>query len=359
MENSAYRDFVSRFIRWTSRYTKTCRRRPNILGIKNLTEDGKLELSEIRHIAEEDFPKWIKRVQPRPGDIIFTYEATLNRYAIIPEGFRGCLGRRLALIRPNPARVNTRFLFYYFFSEAWQRTISNNMILGSTVDRIPLISFPNFKVYAPPLPIQRKIAAILSTYDDLIENNTRRIALLEDIAQSLYQEWFVRFRFPGHEQVKMIESELGMIPEEWEVVKLGQVVELAYGKALKADNRVSGNIPVYGSAGIVGHHDEQLVEGPGIIVGRKGNVGSVFWSEDAFYPIDTVFFVRSKLSLYYVYYNLHQQRFINNDAAVPGLNRNQAYSLPFLLPSEKIPKALRRVYKTHVQSKEKFGSEKH
>lgn len=188
-------------------------------------------------------------------------------------------------------------------------------------------------VHRPPLPTQRTIAAILSAYDDLIENNTRRIAVLEEMARMLYEEWFVKFRFPGHEQAKMVGSELGMIPEGWKILRLGDVIELAYGKALKADARHPGNIPVYGSAGIVGYHQEKLVDGPGIIVGRKGNVGSVFWSNCGFYPIDTVFYVRTELPLYYVYYNLLQQHFINNDAAVPGLSRHQAYSLPFIQPS--------------------------
>lgn len=81
-------------------------------------------------------------------------------------------------------------------------------------------------VYWPPLPTQRKIAAILSAYDDLIENNTRRIAILEEMARTLYREWFVHFRFPGHEKIAMVESALGMIPEGWEVVKLGDVVDI-------------------------------------------------------------------------------------------------------------------------------------
>src|SRR2546421_1243574 len=199
---------------------------PVFLGIKNVTEDGKLDLSEIRHIAEEDFPQWTRRVVPKPGDIVFTYEATLNRYAIIPRGFRGCLGRRLALIRPNPEMVDARFLFYYFFSKDWRTTISKNMLSGSTVDRIPLTSFPTFKISLPPLPTQGKIAAILSAYDDLIENNTRRIAILEEMAQSLYREWFVHFRFPGHEKKNMVESELGLVPEGWEVKAFSEIVQI-------------------------------------------------------------------------------------------------------------------------------------
>ena len=79
------------------------------------------------------------------------------------------------------------------------------------------------QVKLPPLPTQQKIAAILSAYDDLIENNTRRIKILEEMAQAIYREWFVNFRFPGHEGVRMVESELGLVPEGWEVRKLGEV----------------------------------------------------------------------------------------------------------------------------------------
>ena len=159
------------------------------LGIKNITEDGKLDLSNIRYISEDDFPKWTKRVLPRAGDIVFSYEATLHRYAIIPEGFRGCLGRRLALVRTNELKVNHRFLFYYFFSEDWHITINQNLLFGSTVNRIPVGKFPDFQIYLPSLKTQNKIASILSAYDDLIENNTRRIKILESMAQTLYQEW--------------------------------------------------------------------------------------------------------------------------------------------------------------------------
>lgn len=201
------------------------------LGIKNITEDGRIDLSQIRYISEEELPKWTRRVTPKTGDIVFTYEATLHRYAIIPKGFRGCLGRRLALLRPNTKKVNTRFLFYYFFGQNWYKTVAENIILGSTVERIPISDFPNFKVSLPPLPIQQKIAAILSAYDDLIENNTRRIEILEEMARMLYREWFVKFRYPGHESDRLVESELGLIPEDWEVKKLDEVGFIGRGKS--------------------------------------------------------------------------------------------------------------------------------
>src|SRR5207249_10295 len=91
-------------------------------------------------------------------------------------------------------------------------------------------------------------------------------------------------------------------------------------------------IPVYGSSGVVGYHSQKLTSGPGLIVGRKGNVGSVFFSHSDFWVIDTAYYVCSELSRNFLYFNLRTQNFLNNDAAVPGLNRNQAHSLPVVLP---------------------------
>jgi type I restriction enzyme S subunit len=188
------------------------------------------------------------------------------------------------------------------------------------------------EVRVPPLPLQQRIAGILSAYDELIENSQRRIKILEAMARALYREWFVHFRFPGHEHHPRVASPLGEIPQGWEVKKLGDVVELNYGKALKKEDRRDGDYPVFGSSGIVGTHDAALVEGPGIIVGRKGNVGSVFWCDEDFFVIDTAYFVTSSLPLRFLFYVLPTLNFINSDAAVPGLSRNQAYTLELLVP---------------------------
>jgi type I restriction enzyme S subunit len=215
------------------------------LGIGNLTEDGKLDLAEIRHIAEEDFGNWTRRVVPRAGDIVFTYEATLNRYAIIPDGFRGCLGRRLALIRPNASKVNPRFLFFYFFGEEWRQIVSKHTLSGATVDRIPLTEFPTFEVNLPSRPQQDRIADILSAYDDLIENNTRRIKILEEMAQMIYREWFVNFRFPGSEDNKVWETEIGSIPAGWDVVAVSTLYRTGSGgtPSRKVPEYFRGSIP--------------------------------------------------------------------------------------------------------------------
>lgn len=188
------------------------------------------------------------------------------------------------------------------------------------------------QVNLPAPATQRRIASILSEYDDLIENCERRIRVLEEMARTLYREWFVLFRYPGHEKKPLVDSAVGPIPKGWEVRRLGEVLELHYGRALKAEHRRGGSVPVFASSGVVGWHDEWLAAGPGIILGRKGNVGSIFWADTDFFVIDTAYYVSSMLPLRFLFFDLQGKNFINGDAAVPGLSRQQAYALPTVVP---------------------------
>ena len=230
-------------------------------------------------------------------------------------------------------KADWRFVFYSLLFNRGDLTVKAH---GAAQQNLNQELIRQFEIQLPPLPAQRRVASVLSAYDEHIENSQRRIGILEAMARALYREWFVHFRFPGHEQTRRVTSALGDIPEGWDVKKLGEVVTLNYGKALKSENRRAGDVPVFGSSGIVGYHDAAIAKGPGIVVGRKGNVGSVFWSEEDFYPIDTAYFVTSPLPLRYMYYDLQTKNFLNNDAAVPGLNRNQAYSLDTLVPTPEI-----------------------
>ena len=128
------------------------------------------------------------------------------------------------------------------------------------------------------------------------------------------------------------------MPEGWGNKPIKEIITLNYGKALKADLRVHGVFPVYGSSGVVGSHNKLLVKAPGIVVGRKGNVGSIFWVSKDYWPIDTVYFVNPEESNLYLYHALQNVSFINTDVAVPGLNRDMAYSRELLLPIDNILK---------------------
>ena len=267
------------------------------LGIPNF-KNGRLDFSNVRYISEQDLPKWVRRVTPRANDIVFSYEATLHLYAIIPEGFRGCLGRRMALLRIDEHKAHYKYLFYYFQSKFWRETISRNLVLGSTVDRIPLIKFPSFPIVVPSLPLQRRIASILSVYDELIEKNNRKVAIFQEQAQEIYKEWFVRFRFPGHETAKFENG----LPEGWKNGRVEVLCSFVRGKNVTADEMEEGNVPVI-SAGIEpsGFHSESNVSGVSITVSSSGaNAGyisihySSVWAADCSY-------ITAKPNMYYLY----------------------------------------------------------
>jgi len=137
-------------------------------------------------------------------------------------------------IRLNQKEAIPLFYFYYFLSPQGRNKIKA-IASGAAVTTVTGKNLSSLEVPHPSIPIQRKIAAILSAYDDLIENNTRRIEILEEMARSLYREWFVKFRFPGHEQVQMVDSDLGPIPEGWEVISLGQLLDIKHGYAFKGE----------------------------------------------------------------------------------------------------------------------------
>ncbi|HYE37301.1 restriction endonuclease subunit S [Methylocaldum sp.] len=276
--------------------------------------------------------KFPERYLLRKGDLIVAMteqgEGLLGAAALIPESSMYLHNQRLGLVKEKPQVADRRFLYYLFNIDNVRQQIRNSSS-GAKVRHTSPERIYGVKVRVPDKITQQQIAAILSAYDDLIENNRRRIALLEKMAEEIYREWFVRMRFPGHEQAMFEKG----VPADWKQTTLGDVLELCYGKALKDNDRVPGHFSVYGSGGVVGTHNKGFVPGPGIIVGRKGNVGSVYWSDETFFPIDTVYYVRSDISMHFLYFVLQSMNFINNDAAVPGLNRNQAYSNKVLLPA--------------------------
>ncbi len=168
------------------------------------------------------------------------------------------------------------------------------------------------------------------------------------MAQALFKHWFVDFG--PFRDGEFVESEMGLIPEGWRPGVVEDLMELAYGKGLPEKSRVPGQYSVFGSSGRVGTHNSFLVEGPGVIVGRKGTIGSLSWSLDNFWPIDTTYYVVPKhagCSLEYLYYVLKDLDLDhrNNDSAVPGLNRSSTYKLPVVVPPGQVLNAFSRIVK--------------
>ena len=183
------------------------------------------------------------------------------------------------------------------------------------------------QVSIPEIEEQHAIASVLSSLDDKIDLLHRQNQTLEAMAETLFRQWFVE------------EAEEG-----WEDGTLGDVIELNYGKGLKTEIRTGTGYPVIGSSGVVGHHSEFLVEAPGIVIGRKGTLGKVIYLWDNFFPIDTTYYIKSKVEsagLLYEYFLLKTLNFeeMNSDSAVPGLNRDLALSTEIkIAPFEKLNK---------------------
>ncbi|MEH1832562.1 MAG: restriction endonuclease subunit S [Nostoc sp.] len=228
-----------------------------------------------------------------------------------------------------------RFFAYLFRSDLIRKTLSAYGG-GTNIANLNQKILSRLQVPLPPLPTQQRIAEILSTYDRLIDNNNRRIALLEESIHQLYKEWFVRSRFPGYESVKVVNG----IPDGWSRVEFGEALILQRGFDLPSKNRKSGDVPVYASTGINGFHDTPKVKAPGVVTGRSGTVGSVMYVQKHFWPLNTTLWVKEfkKVTPPFAYCLLSQMDLNSYQAgaAVPTLNRNVIHEVKILLPSEQL-----------------------
>jgi len=196
----------------------------NFVKAESIDDDGQVVPDKLARVDEETH-HLLARSQLQVGDVLFSIAGVIGRTAMVPSSLVPAnTNQALAIIRPNADVVNGRFLYYYLRSKIF-RDYSLGRVVQTAQANVSLGELRAAPVSVPLLRAQHKIAAILSAYDDLIANNNRRIKLLEEIAQRIYREWFVDFRYPGHETVPLVDSELGMIPRGWVVVPLSAVCE--------------------------------------------------------------------------------------------------------------------------------------
>ncbi len=231
----------------------------------------------------------------------------------------------------DPSKADRQFIYYYFSSNQAIQKIQN-YVSSSGVPHINLTVLRNFEVPCPSLSEQRDIATVLSAYDDLIENNRRRIQLLEQAARLLYKEWFVHLRFPGHEHVKIRDG----VPEGWSKPPLGELLTLQRGFDLPVKQRKEGLFPIYASTGINGYHNVAKVKGPGVVTGRSGALGTVMYVPCDFWPLNTALWVKKfkkigPLFATHLLSEMHLEQY-NGGAAVPTLNRNDVHRIRCLHP---------------------------
>lgn len=202
----------------------------------------------------------------RPNLRSFWFARNPQENAIASTGF--------AVLRAGK-EIDERFLYFTVTNQPFTDYLTANA-KGAAYPAVDTDTIERADIFLPPLPTQRKIASILSAYDDLIENNLRRIRILEEMAQNLYREWFVKFRFPGHQQARFTDSSLGRIPDGWEVKRFGEVA-LNFDrlrKPLSSMQRAErkGIYPYYGAAKIFDYIDAYIFDGIYLLLAEDGSV---------------------------------------------------------------------------------------
>lgn len=184
---------------------------------------GYVDTSNAVKVDEPTYLEFSKKHKPRIGDILFSRVGSYGNSTYVNRPEKFCLGQNTVCISPERSRIDPIFLYCALNSDGMRQQIQS-FVGGASQGTISLKSIRKLQIPFPPLPVQQRIAGILSAYDELIENSQRRIKILESMARALYREWFVHFRFPGHESVPRVPSPLGEIPQGWEVKKLGDLI---------------------------------------------------------------------------------------------------------------------------------------
>jgi type I restriction enzyme S subunit len=254
-----------------------------------------------------------------------------------------CIGRWLCAIRNNH-KSELKFIYYILKSKQEEFNHSWNWSIFNAISKIEL---NNLEISLPPLHEQQRIASILSAYDDLIENNTRRIALLEQMAQTLYRQWFVEYKFPWYQDVKMIESgtEFGMIPQGWEVKKIGEMVENFDNQRRPLSTMVRLNrqwkYPYYGAAKIIDYIDDYIFDWKYLLLAEDWSVITTWWKpvlqyvDEKFWVSNHAHILRWKwisTNFLYIFFSQVDIWPYITWAAQPKISQSNLNRIPILVP---------------------------
>ena len=334
------------------------------ITISNIDSTNHIDFGNTLFVPIEYYEKLDDIRKARPNDIIYSVVGSFGKPVLIKDDRKFVFQRHIAILRPNSEIVDSRFRYYVMLSRDFYMQ-ADTVAIGAAQRTISLSSLRNMKVELPSLPIQHRIATILSRYDTLIENYQKQIKLLEEAAQRLYKEWFVELRFPGHENTKMVDG----LPEGWErkkVVEFGCSLESGARPKGGVDSNLKDGIPSVGAENVIGlgkynYSSEKLVTNQFYSQMRKGKIKDrdiLIYKDGAYIGRTSLFqdgFPHKEMAVnehvfllhtlnenyqYYVFFTLYQKQYfekmqkLNKNAAQPGLNQKALLDLVMLCPSE-------------------------
>lgn len=305
------------------------------LSALNVKTGGLVAEDKIRFVNEDLYHKWMKQEVNR-GDILITSEAPFGQVLQWNSDEKIVLSQRLFAIRIK-TDVDNRYVYYYMTSQPFQGELKARAT-GSTVEGLRQPALMKCRLSLPELPLQHRIASILSTYDSLIENNAKRIRLLEKMAENLYKEWFVRFRFPGHENVEMENG----LPKGWKVEKLGNLSNISTGKCNREDAEEDGVYPLFDRSQETKRSSKWLKDCEAIIVPGEGTtfmpryyIGK-FNLHQRCYCVEPTKAQIGKFLFYTIMFNRKYFLSVATGATVPSLRYNNFAKMKIIVPSEEL-----------------------
>ena len=207
------------------------------ITISNIDSTNHIDFGDTLFVSKDYYDKLDSIRKPREKDILYSVVGSFGKPVLIKENKEFVFQRHIAILRPNNSIADSHFLYYEMLTRDFYMQ-ADSVAIGAAQRTVSLTSLRNMTVKLPPLPIQHRIATILSRYDTLIENYQKQIKLLEEAAQRLYKEWFVELRFPGHENTKMVDG----LPEGWEKKAFGSVIDYEIGGGWGSDTKTTNEI---------------------------------------------------------------------------------------------------------------------
>lgn len=308
--------------------------------------------------------KHYKQYSLKKNDIIIARTGPIGKCYFVRNDIEAVYNNGLMRIKVDETDVFPQFVFYCLRAGHFEEYIKQVGSGSATRPNIRMDIALDYEIEKLDISNQRKIAAILSAYDDLIENNLRRIEILEEMAQLVYREWFVKFRFPGHEGVRVVDSELGMIPEGWEVKLIGEVIQTLGGSTpstknpqywengdvvwfIPTDLTKSGSMFVFDSEKKITrfglkNSSARLFPAYSVMMTSRATIGvtAINTGEACTNQGFITCIPNDRLSLYHIYFwiqeNLEKITAIASGATYKEINRTEFRSLPIVVPKDEI-----------------------
>lgn len=339
-----------------------------VVKIQNV-RDGGVNLENCSFVPP-DVATAADRFRLAAGDVLITMSGEIGAVGLFRHHKPALLNQRVGRLEDIQFdRVDRRYLSYTLLNAPAKVALEQSAYGVAQANISPKL-IEALRIPLPPLPVQRKIAAILSTYDDLIENNNRRIKILEEMAQRIYREWFVDLRYPGHDCVPLVDSELGPIPEGWEASCLGNVAQ-NYDRQRKPLSGMvralrPGSYPYFGAAKIFDFIDDFIFDGEYLLMAEDGSVvtpsgGPVlqyvsgkFWANNHTHVLRGTGI--STEHLYLLLANVSISGYITG-AAQPKITQANMNRIPCLVPTTPVAEAFDRVIRPLLRESLVLGTQ--